>query len=435
MAITDAGAGTAYDLMAAALATQLLALGGPAEYLAALILLGSDASGMLDAADALDELNAGVSSAAAASQGAVGKLMVTFTGRAASNTRHAFGQLDGWANQQAGLLSAAGDKLRAMGLANQAARASMAEIGQALVANDLARNAALAAAPTNMGAGAAGALVALEAAHVGLSLAATQTQATYSAAIAANSTLTPLTTAPAIANGGAGGLGPISNDIGGAPFGSGNTPIPSGGSPTAGSSPTLPGGGNPVGGGGLPSSPVGNPTAPAGGGSPTNPIAPSAPGPPTAGTPVAPAGNPLPSLPSLPGLPGGGAGDGAGTNVAGTSPTLAALAGGAGSIVPIGMVSGGFGSVSGSSTGFRLPTRWSARTAATSSALAEEEADEMSPLAQPAPKGAIAPESTRRRDRKTTDRSAVVVPGGHGGAADLEQPSIVGVIEYAEEDA
>ncbi|WP_280265226.1 PPE family protein [Nocardia wallacei] len=125
------------------------------------------------------------------------------------------------------------------------------------------------------------------------------------------------------------------------------------------------------------------------------------------------------------------------TGFYGTSPystTLAGLSGGAGSLVGLGMLNGGLGSMSGGSTGFRMPTNWNPGAVKAFGPLPTQAAP--APMArQTPPRGAVAPQARMRRRRDDDERpSKVFVPGEHEEVPVLERPPIIGVIEYADND-
>ncbi|MFC9897787.1 PPE family protein [Nocardia sp. NPDC127579] len=118
-----------------------------------------------------------------------------------------------------------------------------------------------------------------------------------------------------------------------------------------------------------------------------------------------------------------------------TSPTLAALSGGAGSMVALGMVRGGIGTMSGASTGFRMPSNWRLGTQ-TKAFGAIPQAAPFAPVApRKPPTGAIAPRTGRRRDRDEEHRTGTVfAPGTPGDVPVLERPPAIGVLEHFDDD-
>lgn len=117
------------------------------------------------------------------------------------------------------------------------------------------------------------------------------------------------------------------------------------------------------------------------------------------------------------------------------SPTLAGLSGGVGSLVMLGMTQGGLGAMPGAATGFRMPSNWQlgrgTAFGATPNPTAAGPASRNTP-----PRGATAPKAQLRRRRRDEDRekSKVFVPGEPQDVPVLEQPPVIGVIEYADEE-
>ncbi|MEU4345502.1 PPE domain-containing protein [Nocardia sp. NPDC023852] len=118
-----------------------------------------------------------------------------------------------------------------------------------------------------------------------------------------------------------------------------------------------------------------------------------------------------------------------------TSPTLAGLNGGMGSLVALGMIRGGAGSMPGASTGFRMPSNWSLGRGAAFGASSNP-ATTGPASRNTAPRGATAPKAQMRRRRRdeNRDKSKVFVPGEPQDVPVLERPPIIGVIEYADDD-
>ncbi|NEW29026.1 PPE domain-containing protein [Nocardia cyriacigeorgica] len=122
----------------------------------------------------------------------------------------------------------------------------------------------------------------------------------------------------------------------------------------------------------------------------------------------------------------------------GTTPgstTLAGLQGGVGSAVALGMVRGGIGAMSGAATGFRMPPSWSLRAPG-----ATFGAPVAPPSGPPAarnvpPRGAIAPNTRRRRrdNEELRKTAAVYTPGEPQEVPVLERPPAIGVIEYSDD--
>ncbi|ONM46360.1 PPE domain-containing protein [Nocardia donostiensis] len=123
----------------------------------------------------------------------------------------------------------------------------------------------------------------------------------------------------------------------------------------------------------------------------------------------------------------------------GTSPystTLAGMTGGMGSMVALGMVGGGLGSMSGAATGFRMPANW---TPGTGTAFGAGTGTTTSaPVGNSAPRrGVSAPTARMRRRRKEEENDKpgkVFVPGEAYEVPVLERPPAIGVIEYDDDD-
>ncbi|MEV2226323.1 PPE domain-containing protein [Nocardia vinacea] len=117
-----------------------------------------------------------------------------------------------------------------------------------------------------------------------------------------------------------------------------------------------------------------------------------------------------------------------------SSPTLAGLNGGVGSSVVLGMTRGGLGSMSGASTGFRMPANWHPEQARAFGPTATNTAE--TPMSRPvAPRGTTAPEARmrRRRDEDDTKASKVIMPGAPQDVPTLESAPTVGVIEHTDD--
>ncbi|WP_245670774.1 PPE family protein [Nocardia flavorosea] len=120
----------------------------------------------------------------------------------------------------------------------------------------------------------------------------------------------------------------------------------------------------------------------------------------------------------------------------GTSPyssTLSGLTGGMGSMVAVGMMRGGLGSMSGASTGFRLPANWSpaaGRAFGAGTGTPPVSAGNAAPR-----RGVSAPGSRMRRRRKDDEKepAKVFVPGEQHDVPVLERPPEIGVIRYTED--
>ena len=117
------------------------------------------------------------------------------------------------------------------------------------------------------------------------------------------------------------------------------------------------------------------------------------------------------------------------------SPTLAALSGGAGSLVALNMARGGLGSMPGAATGFRMPASWNPGAGRAFGAMPQQATS--GPMARKGPpRGALAPKARMRRRRDDEKRSSkVFVPGEPQDVPVLEQPPVIGVIEYEDRDS
>ncbi len=142
---------------------------------------------------------------------------------------------------------------------------------------------------------------------------------------------------------------------------------------------------------------------------------------------------------TLAGPNGGGVGGGSMEHgFSGTSPystTLAGLNGGMGSLVGLGMIQGGLGSMSGASTGFRLPSNWpSGPGTAFGAALPPPIGASVAPPV--APRGATAPagQLLRRAEERQRQPGKVFVPGEPEDVPVFDRASAIGVLEYADED-
>ncbi|MGW4328280.1 PPE domain-containing protein [Nocardia sp. NPDC004573] len=178
---------------------------------------------------------------------------------------------------------------------------------------------------------------------------------------------------------------------------------------------------------------------------PTQPTDPTQPADPTQPTdPLDPATNPeqLSPDPNANGWSGdsgmNGTGDGATDQwlygASQNSPTLAALSGGAGSLVALNMARGGLGSMPGVATGFRMPASWNPGAGRAFGAMPQQAAS--GPMGRKGPpRGAVAPRARMRRRRDDEKRSSkVFVPGEPQDVPVLEQPPVIGVIEYEDRD-
>jgi PPE-repeat protein len=117
------------------------------------------------------------------------------------------------------------------------------------------------------------------------------------------------------------------------------------------------------------------------------------------------------------------------------STTLAGLYGGSGSMVALSMTRGGLSALPGAASGFRMPSNWSLGRGTAFGASPNPTGG--GPGSRPtAPRGATAPKAQMRRRRRDEDRekSKVFVPGEPQDVPVLEQPPVIGVIEYGDAD-
>lgn len=117
------------------------------------------------------------------------------------------------------------------------------------------------------------------------------------------------------------------------------------------------------------------------------------------------------------------------------STTLAGLYGGSGSMVALSMTHGGLNALPGAASGFRMPSNWSLGRGTAFGASPNPTGG--GPGSRPtAPRGATAPKAQMRRRRRDEDRekSKVFVPGEPQDVPVLEQPPVIGVIEYGDAD-
>ncbi|WP_067670589.1 PPE domain-containing protein [Nocardia miyunensis] len=110
---------------------------------------------------------------------------------------------------------------------------------------------------------------------------------------------------------------------------------------------------------------------------------------------------------------------------------------GAGAVnaVALGMTRGRLGSMSGASTGYKMPANWRSGTGARTFGASSAAPAEAPVTRAAAPRGAIAPEGRmrRRRDEDEKKASKVYTPGDPQDVPVLEHTPVVGVIEYSDE--
>ncbi|WP_328391724.1 PPE domain-containing protein [Nocardia sp. NBC_00416] len=115
------------------------------------------------------------------------------------------------------------------------------------------------------------------------------------------------------------------------------------------------------------------------------------------------------------------------------SSTLAGLNGGVGSLVALGMMRGGIGSMPGAATGFRMPAGWAPGTGTPFGATSG--APSGAPVRN-APRRVSAPTARMRRRRKEEEERTgkVFTPGEQFEVPVLERPPAIGVIEYQDDE-
>ncbi|NKY34770.1 PPE domain-containing protein [Nocardia speluncae] len=116
------------------------------------------------------------------------------------------------------------------------------------------------------------------------------------------------------------------------------------------------------------------------------------------------------------------------------SSTLAALNGGAGALTGFGMMRGGFGSMPGAATGFRLPTGWSPGSGTAFGAPTSAAPPSAAPARSAARRVSAPTARMRRRRDEETREGKVFAPGEHFEVPELERPPAIGVIEYTDEE-
>lgn len=375
---------------------------------------------------------------AATFDGSTSEMATTWQGLSSSNAQGAFRNYAAWLREQAAVAAEAGTLVDTMAGAFSAAQSEMSAVA-AWLSSFRARETVMLAAAATMPGAAAG-LVAMEAEYMAIWAAAAGVMGGYAGEVVpALAALPPPLTAPPIVTGG--GSDPTQYlNIGDPP------------GPPGPPSPPPPG----------PTDPGGPPNGPTGTDGPTGTNDPTPNGDdlgslgdkdPTDLRPTDPAGDsttPTDAERLAPDMSSGGTGGDSGVNgidgisadqqgFYGTSPystTLAGLNGGMGSLVGLGMLSGGVGQMSGASTGFRMPSNWNPGAGRAFGAVASEPS--VGPAANRAPRrGVSAPEARmrrRRRDKEENKKSKVFVPGEFEEVPVLEKPPIVGVIEYADSD-
>ncbi|WP_442791106.1 PPE family protein [Nocardia sp. NBC_01327] len=422
----------------------------PPEWNAGLLFAGLGPGPLMATAAAYQSISVALAAAASASDASMGAMSVAWSSPAAEQAQQAFGIDTAWLRTQAenaGLASYLATMVAGAIITAWGAMPKVPEIN----AVKLAEHALV--LTNNMGQNTP-AIAGLESVYLAMWVAAAMTMASYAAdAGAFVSLLPPPATPPPIAGGNPVGAIPadlLPSALGGAPAGidlagSSFSSLPGGGTGAGvGAGPVLGGsaprqvgaGGGETQAGGGPAN--GSPGQQGGGSGQSTP--PGA----DASQPVSVVQQALPpaEAPSNPGADAAG-GDGTMLDPAsgfhGSSPnstTLAGLNGGVGSVVPLGMTTGGAAAMSGTATGFRMPTTWTSGATRAFGSTASNATSE--PIAQrTAPRGASAPEERLRRRRDPEEHSSTKAfsPGEPQEAPTLEQSPAIGVIGYSDTDA
>ncbi|MEV6072976.1 PPE domain-containing protein [Nocardia sp. NPDC052001] len=415
----------------------------PPEVNSARLFAGPGPEEMLKTAAAYAAIAEGFHTAAAASDGSMGQMEVIWKGPSADTAQGAFRNHANWLRTEGDAAAATSAIAAGVAAANATALATMPTVAE-IETIQAAIVAASALSSSSLGVGAV-TVAALEGLYMAEWARAVVVMTTYAGATnALMAQLPPPSQAPPIVSGGPpgappGGPGPgpftPGHDPGGGPTyttdtGGGDTGSqPPGGSSDGPGQPGQPGdpgqpGGDPGGDPGNPGQPGGDPGQPGG----------EQPGQPT----VPQAQQPISELPTMPtdGYGGGDASLSSNGGLLGASPnssTLAGLNGGLGSMVALGMTPSGFGAMSGSASGLRMPTNWSSMpTRAFGMGTGKPVAQPIAP--RTAPRGVSAPRVRRRRDRDERKPSKAFAPGESQDVPVLEEPPAIGVIEYLDGD-
>lgn len=399
-------------------------LGGPG----VISTLVSSATYSLTAA----QLNA----AAAAFDGSTSEMATTWQGLSSSNAQGAFRNYAAWLREQAAVAETAGKLVDVAAGAFATAQSEMLAVEAWLASFRLRETAMLAASATMPGAAAG--MLAMEMEYLAIWGAAAGVMGGYAGEVVpALAALPPPLTAPPIVTGGGTDMMNLTNFDPPSP-----PPGPPSGPPSGPTDPTGPNG--PTGTDG----PTGSTNEPTPDGKDLGSVGDKDPTglqstDPTDSTTPTDADRLAPDMRSS--GSGGDSGnygyDGGSAEqqgFSGTSPystTLAGLNGGVGSLVGLGMLSGGVGQMSGTSTGFRMPSNWNPGAGRAFGAVASEPS--VGPANRAPRRGVSAPEARmrrRRRDKEENKKSKVFVPGEFEEVPVLEKPPIVGVIEYADGD-
>ncbi|KAA8881913.1 PPE family protein [Nocardia colli] len=378
-------------------------------------ILPTQGSGpLLAAAMAYSDVAEALTAAGGAADGSKAAMIAAWPSPSSDTAQRALGDIADWPKQQSTVATRVANVSADLAVAYMEALSAMPPYP--VVAGN--RVAAVGLTLTNgMGQNTA-AIAANEAAYYQMWVQAQAVMYRYAGrAISALSALPPQTPTPPPIAGGAGDTataGTISSALGGPGAGG----MPSG----APSAPGAPGGGG---------APIPDP-----GGSSADPFGSGAPGT-DLPTEMSSTANPVDQLPADPMAANGtelsGTADGYGfQGTSPTSPTLAGLNGGMGSMVTLGMFRDGAGGIATAATRFRIPANWVAGPGSAFGATPSSAATGAPIGRGAAPKGASAPvERMLRRRRDDSDKPAkVFTPGTSSEVPTLAQPPAIGVIEY-----
>ncbi|WP_406271796.1 PPE family protein [Nocardia sp. NBC_00881] len=387
---------------------------------------GPGAGPMLDTAAAYERLAAGLLAAAGGSDGAMNSMAATWQGPSADLAQAAFRKHAGWLREQAGVAAQTATLTTAAAGAFATAYAAMPKLPE-IIANRLAVAGLTVVSNTPMGAPAKLMIAALELDYLRMRIQAGVTMIMY-AEVTTNllSALPPPVAPPPITSDGGAADSPVAKNydhlipkdnvtqVGDRSLTDTNTkPTDTGTGDKPGETGTDTGKTTPD-----PTDPTSNPTQPA-------------------EQAVSDMDRTISSLSDTMTNPSADGSSPLEHGFYGTTPystTLSGLNGGVGSMVALGMLRGGLGSMPGASTGFRMPSNWSLGRGTAFGAPANTTTAGPASRNTP-PRGASAPKAQMRRRRdEDRDKSKVFVPGEPQDVPVLEQPPVIGVIEYADDE-
>ncbi|MFF2554692.1 PPE family protein [Nocardia sp. NPDC058058] len=355
----------------------------------------------------------GLNAAAAGSDGSMSQMAGAWGGPSADRAQEAFRTHADWLRTQAAAAAATATVANQIAAANAAALATMPKLPE-ILAVQAAHATAIA---TNVMAQNTPTIFALEATYLSLAAIATTTMFVYAAtATGLLSQLPPPAAAPPIVSGGLGQPPDVTALVPADGLGAGDPRINLSGSTGSGT------GYGPV--GSAPAPAPGGTAASGTGGQPGNTGQPGGAG----GQPKPPAiEQPVPDIPAMSADSNEGitqlpTSEGGLLGTSPSSPTLAGLNGGVGSLVTLGMMTGGLGAMPSGAARFRMPSSWSAMPPKTFGMSAGASATQ--PVAQrTSSRGVSAPQARQRRREKDERRpEKVFVPGAPSDVPVLEVP-------------